>query len=57
MIEQDGKTLVSFDMHDAYFVAGPEVAPALKQAQSLGLAVHFTYDADLNILGVVAHNG
>lgn len=55
MIEQDGKTLVSFDAHDAYFHAGPDVADALRQAQSIGMTVHFTYDLDLNIVGVVAH--
>lgn len=57
IVEKDGATLVSFDRHDAYFIAGPEVAPALRQAEALGLEVHFTYDAELRILGVVAHNG
>lgn len=56
IIEQDGKTLVSFDQHDAYFIAENDVANALKQAEAMGLTVHFTYDADLKILGVVAHN-
>lgn len=56
IMEQDGKTLVSFDRHDAYFHAEGDVAKALRQAEELGLVVHFTYDADLKILGVVAHN-
>lgn len=56
IIEKDGKTLVSFDRHDAYFYADGDVATALRQAEQLGLEVHFTYDADLKILGVVAHN-
>lgn len=56
IIEKDGRTLVSFDRHDAYFHADKDVADALRQAEALGLSVHFTYDADLKILGVVAHN-
>ncbi len=55
IIEKDGQTLVSFDDHSAYFIAGPDVADALRQAQAAELIVHFTYDKDLNILGVVAH--
>lgn len=56
-IDENGVTLVSFDSHDAYFTAAPDVAAALKQAEQLGLEVHFTYDMDLKIHGVVAHNG
>lgn len=55
MIEENGQVLVSFDAHDAYFTAAPEVAEALRMAERMGLSVHFTYDHDLNILGVVAH--
>lgn len=55
LIEEDGKLLVSFDAHDAYFTATPAVADALRMAERMGLAVQFTYDHDLNILGVVAH--
>ena len=56
-IDENGITLVSFDSHDAYFSAGADVAGALKQAEQLGLEVHFTYDMNLKIHGVVAHNG
>lgn len=52
-----GQTLVSFDNHDAYFIAGPDVVEALKAARDLNLVVHFTYDFNLNIKGVVAHHG
>lgn len=55
IIQKDGKTLVSFDEHDAYFTAPPAVADTLRQAEALGLTVHFTYDIDLVIQGVVAH--
>jgi hypothetical protein len=57
IIERDGQTLVSFDAHSAYFHAKPDIAEALRQAEAHRLTVHFTYDADLNIVGVVAHNG
>jgi hypothetical protein len=54
MLEEDGKILVSFDKHNGYFTAAPDIAAALEQARAAHLLVHFTYDNDLNILGVVA---
>lgn len=57
IIEQDGKTLVAFDGRDVYFSAGADIAPSLKQVSELGLLIHFTYDDELRIVGVVAHNG
>lgn len=57
IIEDQGKTLVSFDGHDAYFIAGSEVIDALHLAAREGLVVHFTYDDRMTITGVVAHAG
>lgn len=57
IIEKDGDTLVSFDAHSAYFHAGADIVEALRQAETHGLLVHFTYDDALRIVGVVAHNG
>ena len=55
ILEKDGKTLVSFDAHDAYFTAPPAVADMLRHAEALGLTVHFSYDINMVIHGVVGH--
>lgn len=57
IIDDNGVTVVVFDSHDVSFNAVGDVAVALRQAEQLGLEVHFTYDMDLKIHGVVAHNG
>ncbi len=51
-----GKVQVHFAGDSTVYMAAPDVAGALRQAEMLGLTVHFTYDDDMNILGVVAHN-
>ena len=57
IIDDNGVTMVVFDSHNVTFNAVGDVAAALRQAEQLGLEVYFTYDLDLKIHGVVAHNG